>query len=61
MAGLCPPPPLHLLSLARVMYKISMKANPCNNVAEIGRRVKASESVWLDWKSVLEKLQSPEL
>lgn len=34
-----------------------MKANICNNVAEIGKRVKMSESVWLDCKSVLEKLQ----
>lgn len=29
--------------------------NLCNNVAEIGRRVKTSDSVWLDCKSVLEK------
>lgn len=44
-------------SPARVMYKMSMKANLCNNVPEIGKRVKTSDSVWLDCKSVLEKLQ----
>lgn len=59
VAGLCHSSQLR--SPAPVMYKMSMKANLCNNVAEIGRRVKASESVWLDCKSVLEKLQLPEL
>ena len=41
--------------LARLMYKVCMKADLCNNVAEIGRRVKTSESVWLDCKLVFGK------
>lgn len=36
---------------------MSIRANLCNNVAEIGRRVKASDLVRLECKSVLEKLQ----
>lgn len=50
----CPPRPPSP-GLTRLMYKVCMKADLCNNVAEIGRRVKMSESVWLDCKLVFGK------
>lgn len=43
------------VALARLrLLRTPLKGRPCNNAAEIGKRVRTSESVWPECKRVLE-------